>query len=66
MTMPNPYPDDGTVGLRIRGDDGTETTIEWHWERVLDLGSSLIDHPLAAKRHLAPEQGTDAPPRGVE
>jgi hypothetical protein len=72
MMMPGPrldpifYPGDGTVVLRIRGDDGTETTIELHWEKVLDLGAALIDHALAAKRHLAsePKQGTDAPPAG--
>jgi hypothetical protein len=35
MTMPNPrldpifHPGDGTVVLRIRGDDQVETTIEW-------------------------------------
>ena len=53
--------------LRIRGDDGLETEIEWDWEQVLDLGSSLIEYPLAAKRHIEPEpeQGTDAPRRGV-
>ena len=50
--MPGPrcdpiyYPDDGTIGLRIRGDDGVETTIEWDWEQTLDLASSLIEHVL--------------------
>jgi hypothetical protein len=70
--MPGPrldpvfHPGDGTVVLRIRGDDKVETTIEWGWEKVLDLGSSLIEHGLAAKRHagLEAEQGTDAPRRG--
>ena len=37
----------------------------WDWEQVLDLGSSLIEYALAAKRHIEPEQGTDAPRRGV-
>ena len=52
--MPGPrvdpilYPDTGTVGLRIRGDDQVETTIEWSWEQTLDLGASLIEHALAA------------------
>jgi hypothetical protein len=56
--MPKPqidpifYPGDGTVRLRIRG---TETTIEWSWERTLALRTSLIDHALAAKRHLEPD-----------
>lgn len=62
MTIPNPridpilYPDDGTVGLRIRG-----------WEKVLNVGATLVEHGLAAKRHLTsePKQCTDAPLRGV-
>ena len=70
--MPDPrldpifHPGDGTIVLRIRGDDGLETEIEWDWEQVLDLGSSLIEYALAAKRHIEPEpeQGTDAPRRG--
>jgi hypothetical protein len=45
-------PSAGTVVLRIRGDDQVETEIEWHWERVLDLGATLIEHGLAAKRPL--------------
>jgi hypothetical protein len=70
MMMPGPrldpifYPGDGTVVLRIRGDDGTETTIELHWEKVLDLGAALIDHALAAKRHIEPEQGSGCTPPG--
>jgi hypothetical protein len=59
--MPKPridpifYPGDGTMRLRIRADDGTETTIEWSCERTLALGASLIDHALAAKRDLEPD-----------
>jgi hypothetical protein len=49
-------PGDGTVVLRIRGDDQVETTIEWGWEQVLDVGATLIEHALAAKRHVEPEQ----------
>jgi hypothetical protein len=72
MTTPGPrldpifYPGDGTVVLRIRSDDGTETTIELHWEKVLDVGATLSEHGLAAKRHAEPEpeQGADAPRRG--
>jgi hypothetical protein len=57
-------PGDGTVVLRIRGDDQVETTIEWPWEQVLDLGASLVEYALAAKRHLEPGQGIAAPRRG--
>jgi hypothetical protein len=66
MTMPNPrldpifHPGDGTVVLRIRGDDQVETTIEWGWEKVLDLGSSLIEHaPAGPARpcHASPHTG---------
>jgi hypothetical protein len=49
------YPGDGTVVLRIRGDDGIESEIEWSWEKALEAGASLIDHALAAKRHAEPE-----------
>jgi hypothetical protein len=49
------HPGDATVVLRIRGDDGIETEIEWPWERVLEDGASLIEHALAAKRHLKQE-----------
>ena len=44
------YPGDGTVVLRIRGDDEIATGIEWGWEQMLQLGSSLIEHALLAKR----------------
>jgi len=60
--MPTPridpifVPGNGTVVLRIRGDDGSETTIEWGWERIMDVGADLIAHALAAKRHIKPEQ----------
>jgi hypothetical protein len=71
MTMPNPrldpifVPGDGTVVVRIRGDDGAETTIELGWEQTLDLGATLVEYGLAAKRHAKLEQGADAPQRGV-
>jgi hypothetical protein len=70
MTMPNPrldpifHPGDGTVVLRIRGDDQVETTIEWGWEKVLDLGSSLIEHaPAGPARpcHASPHTGARCP-----
>jgi hypothetical protein len=51
------YPSDGTVVLRIRGDDGSETTIEWDWEKIFDVGADLIGYALTAKRHIEPEQG---------
>jgi hypothetical protein len=68
--MPNPrldpifHPGDGTVVLRIRGDDQVETTIEWGWEKVLDLGSSLIEHaPAGPARpcHASPHTGEGCP-----
>jgi hypothetical protein len=68
--MPNPrldpifHPGDGTVVLRIRGDDQVETTIEWGWEKVLDLGSSLIEHaPAGPARpcHASPHTGARCP-----
>ena len=49
------HPGDGTVVLRIRGDDGAETTIEWPWGVVLDVSASLINHALSAKRHAEPD-----------
>jgi hypothetical protein len=53
------YPGDGTVTLRIRGDDGLETTIEWSWDKVLDLGADLIGHAFgqAASRVGARARG---------
>jgi hypothetical protein len=41
-----------------------ETEIEWDWEKVLELGASLIEHALAARRHIEPEQGLMHRPAG--